>query len=231
MTEPVLKVLIIEDDARNAEIQRRFLERMPNIELVGIAHSLTDAQDLVDVFQPQLALLDVFLPDGNGLDILRRWRAENNSIDVILVTAAKEVETLRSALHAGVFEYILKPLVFERLEDAIERYRTHLSRLEGLKLVGQSDVDNLIAKPIITNEKERLPKGIDPITLEKVKQLMQSIPPSTAEAVGLEIGASRTTARRYLEYLVSTGNLRAEVSYGSVGRPERLYEWVDSPAT
>lgn len=224
MTNQTLKILIVEDDPQNAEIQRRFLERCQNIELIGIAHTLTDAQDLADVFQPHLVLLDVHLPDGNGLDILRQWRADNNRLDVILITAAKEVETVRSAMHAGVFEYILKPLVFERLEEAIERYRHHLLKLANLETVAQSDVDTIIAKPIKSSDKARLPKGIDALTLEKVHQLMLGAAPMTAEEVGAAIGASRTTARRYLEYLVSTDKLQAEVSYGSVGRPERRYQ-------
>jgi two-component system CitB family response regulator len=225
-TPTLLKVLIIEDDPKIAEIQQRFLDRIGGIELCGIAHTLTDAKDLVDVFQPHLVLLDVYLPDGNGLDILRQWRAGNEQLDVILITAAKEVDTLRSALHAGVFEYILKPLVFERLEEAIERYRTHFNKLNALGSLAQHELDTIIAKPINRKDsadKPRLPKGIDAITLEKVLALMENSEPLTAEEVGGRIGASRTTARRYLEYLVSTHELSAEVSYGSVGRPERRY--------
>ncbi|MEJ2044909.1 MAG: response regulator [Reinekea sp.] len=231
MTTQQLKVLIIEDDPRNAEIQRRFLERIDGVELVGIAHSLASAQDLIEVFAPQLMLLDVHLPDGNGLEVLRQWRAEHKTFDVILITAAKEVDTVRSALHAGVFEYILKPLVYERLEESIERYRRHLLTLANLDQVGQRDVDNIITKPINTVEKERIPKGIDSLTLEKVIQLMQGSAAATADEVGTQIGASRTTARRYLEYMVTTGQLRAEVSYGSVGRPERRYCWVTKTGT
>lgn len=226
-TPKMLKILIVEDDRKIAEIQKRFLERIANVELVGIAHTLTDARDLADVLQPQLVLLDVYLPDGHGLDVLREWRAAFQEIDVILITAAKEVDTLRSAMRVGVFEYILKPLVFERLDDAIHRYRAHLEKLENLAHIGQDDVDTLIAKPIATHQTQtpraRLPKGIDALTLEKIQQLMQGAPAQTAEEVGQHIGASRTTARRYLEYLVGEDLLAAEVRYGSVGRPERRY--------
>jgi two-component system CitB family response regulator len=222
-----LKVLIVEDDPKIAEIQQRFLARIDDVELVGIAHSLANAQDLVEVFNPQLALLDVQLPDGSGLDILRQWRASNETIDVILITAAKEVDTVRQAMHAGVFEYILKPLVFERLEEAIKRFQTHLQTLENIAEIEQSDVDSLIAKPLQSSSpidtKKRLPKGIDAITLENIQNLMLRSGSLTAEEVGQEIGASRTTARRYLEYLVSENQVKADVAYGSVGRPERRY--------
>jgi len=225
----ILKILIVEDDPKIAEIQQRFLQRINNIDLCGIAHTLQDAVDLVDVFEPDLILLDVYFPDGNGLELLRKWRAQNNNVDVILITAAKEVETLRTALHAGVFEYILKPLVFSRLEEAIERYRNHMAQLNSLQALDQPDLDKIIAKPrgeTAAQGRVRLPKGIDAITLEKIRELMRNKPPLTAEEVGGEIGASRTTARRYLEFLVSTDELIAEVTYGQVGRPERRYRTI-----
>ncbi|MDO7642631.1 response regulator [Reinekea forsetii] len=224
MAEP-LRIAIVEDDPQNAEIQRRFVQRIANTELCGIAHSVQEAQDLIDVFQPQLVLLDVHLPDGNGLELLRQWRMANQQVDIILITAAKDVETLRSALHAGVFEYILKPLAFDRLEDAIQRYSKHLTQLNQLQLVQQDQVDALMPINDVSSPSKatRPPKGIDALTLDKVRDTMQHTQHLNAEELGLEIGASRTTARRYLEYLVSTQEVVAEVSYGQVGRPERRY--------
>lgn len=221
-----IRLLIVEDDRKIAEIQRRFVERLENVELCGIAHTLADARDQIDVMTPDLILLDVYFPDGTGLELLRELRAEDSGSDVILITAAKEVETLRSALRGGVFDYILKPLVFERLQEAIHRYREHLERLSALHHVAQKEVDALLPRSASDNtqkEEERLPKGIDALTLDKIREVMVCGRQLSAEDVGSAIGASRTTARRYLEYLVGTGELSAEVTYGSVGRPERRY--------
>lgn len=223
----VIQLLIVEDDRKIAEIQRRFVERLDGVELAGMAHSLTDARDLVDVLRPDLLLLDVHFPDGNGLDLLRELRARNSATDVILITAAKEVNTLRSALRSGVFDYILKPLVFERLEEAVQRYRQHLDTLAGLQSVAQKEVDALLPRSqggdAGSEHAPRLPKGIDALTLDKIRSVVSSRGDWSAEVVGQQIGASRTTARRYLEYLVSTGELAAEVTYGTIGRPERRY--------
>lgn len=223
----VVQLLIVEDDRRIAEIQRRFVERLEGVELAGIAHSLTDARDLVDILQPELLLLDVHFPDGNGLDLLRELRARNSATDIILITAAREVETLRSALRSGVFDYILKPLVYERLEDAVQRYRQHLDTLAGLRSVAQKEVDALLPRShggdTASEHAPRLPKGIDALTLDKIRAVVSNKGDWSAEVVGQQIGASRTTARRYLEYLVSTGELTAEVNYGTIGRPERRY--------
>ncbi len=221
-----IRLLIVEDDRKIAEIQRRFVERLENVELCGIAHTLADARDQIEVMAPDLILLDVYFPDGSGLDLLRELRAADSGSDVILITAAKEVETLRSALRGGVFDYILKPLVFERLQEAVSRYREHLERLSALHHVAQKEVDALLprnASDNATTGDRRLPKGIDALTLDKIREVMASGSPFSAEDVGAAIGASRTTARRYLEYLVGAGELSAEVAYGSVGRPERRY--------
>lgn len=221
-----IRLLIIEDDRKIAEIQRRFVERLEQVELCGIAHTLADARDQIDVLAPDLILLDVYFPDGNGLELLRELRAADSGSDVILITAAKEVETLRSALRGGVFDYILKPLVFERLQEAVDRYREHLERLSGLHQIAQKEVDALLPRSSADDTHtadERLPKGIDALTLDKIREVMAGGGHHSAEEVGNAIGASRTTARRYLEYLVGSGEMSAEVTYGSVGRPERRY--------
>ena len=225
-----IRVVIAEDDPQIAEIQQRFLQRIEGYELVGIAHGLPEAQDLVEVLKPDLLLLDVQFPTGTGLDLLRTLRASNLSTDVILVTAAQEVNTLREALHGGVFDYILKPLVFERLQASLQKYSAHLERLHTLDSLAQQDVDSLmrgerdIPQPAKEEPTTRLPKGIDALTLDKVYTVFTDSNQSlNAEEVGEQIGASRTTARRYLEYLTSTQKLQAEVSYGTVGRPERRY--------
>lgn len=222
-----IRVVIAEDDVQIAEIQKRFLERIEGFELVGIAHGLDEARDLVDVLKPELLLLDVHFPTGTGLELLRHIRAEDSSTDVILITAARETETLRAALRGGIFDYILKPLVFERLKDALTSYATHLEKLRAMETLAQVDVDQLLprnSQAAPTPVTQHLPKGIDALTLNKVIEVVRDTSePLNAEDMGKHINASRTTARRYLEYLVSRGDLTAEVSYGSVGRPERRY--------
>ncbi|GGB82326.1 transcriptional regulatory protein [Marinobacterium zhoushanense] len=225
-----LGIVIAEDDPQIAEIQRRFVERTPGFEIRGIAHTTRDARELIEVLRPDLVLLDIQFPDGSGLELLRELRAARQPTDVILITAAKEVDSLTEALRCGVFDYILKPLVYERLEQALQNYRAHLERLHQLQSLSQQSVDGLLPRsntgtlssPGATAA--RLPKGIDTLTLDKVRSVMQATADSfSAEQVGEKIGSSRTTARRYLEYLVSEQELEADINYGSIGRPERRY--------
>ena len=224
----LIRTIIAEDDPRIAEIQHRFLEKLDDFEAIGLAHNLEDCREMIDILEPDLVLLDIHFPDGNGLEFLKSLRDENRNIDVILVTAARDVESVKSAMHGGVFDYIVKPLEFSRMRDSLSRYRDHIERLNALDTVEQSDIDGLLpraksatsAKPAVNV----LPKGIDALTLNKVRELFQSVSESQgAELVGQNIGISRTTARRYLEYLVSTDELVVDVTYGGVGRPERHY--------
>lgn len=225
----MIRLVIAEDDTQIAEIQRRFVERIDGFETVGVAHTTTDAKDLIEVLQPDLLILDIHFPGGNGLELLRELRAGNSGTDVVLVTAAREVDVLTSALRCGVFDYIVKPLVFERLSETLENFRQHRARIQSLEALSQRDVDSLLPRfspSVVGVEPRRLPKGIDALTLEKVRQVLCEYSGSdgmNAETVGERIGVSRTTARRYLEHMVSGQELFADVSYGTVGRPERRY--------
>lgn len=223
-----IRVVIAEDDPQIAEIQQRFLSRIEGFELVGIAHGIAETKDLVEVLKPDLLLLDVYFPDGTGLDLLRQLRSQHSTTDVILITAAKDIDTLREAMHGGVFYFLIKPLVFERLQEALQRYQEHVSQLQDMDQLAQTDIDKLFNSNASSNTdtaKERLPKGVDQLTLGKIREAFLAAPKQafSAEDMGEIIGASRTTARRYLEYLTSTKEASAEVSYGSVGRPERRY--------
>ena len=223
-----IRVVIAEDDPQIAEIQQRFLHRIEGFELVGIAHGIVETKDLVEVLQPDLLLLDVHFPDGTGLDLLRDLRTQRNTPDVILITASKDVATLREAMHGGAFYFLIKPLTFERLQEALLGYQKHLNKLTQMGQLAQTDVDKLFntAADGPSKIEARLPKGVDGITLDKARKSLTQNPNKhfSAEDMGEIIGASRTTARRYLEYLTSTSEANAEVSYGSVGRPERRYK-------
>lgn len=226
-TKPApIRVLIVEDDLRICDLHRRFVENTEGFEVVGIAMSIAEAEEMTAVLAPDLVLLDLFFPEGNGLDLLRRLRAGAVPADVILITAAREMTSLKEALRGGVFDYIIKPVILARFQASLGRYREyHASMREGGAL-DQKDIDHLLHPKLGQQvDTPQMPKGIDPLTLRKIRQVF---PPSTrddfsAEEVAERVGISRSTARRYLEFLVSDGFLSADLLYGTVGRPERRY--------
>ena len=230
MAHRAIEVLIVEDDLRIAEIQKLFIEKLEGFQTIGIASSYDEAKSFIEIMQPDLLLLDMYFPDMNGLDILKEIKQQSKQMDVIMITAAKEIEKVQEAIKIGIFDYIIKPVAFERFKQSLRRYQEYhikLSELEkGNFPVTQQQVDKLLRKEM--NEKEReqtlLPKGIDRMTLEKVMVVLgKSSPGLTAEIVAKEIGVSRTTARRYLEHLMSEEKIDADLTYGTVGRPERVY--------
>ncbi|MDH5355922.1 MAG: response regulator [Gammaproteobacteria bacterium] len=223
-----IRTIIVEDDPRIAEIQKRFLEKLSDFEVVGLAHNLEDCREMIEILMPDLMLLDIHFPDGSGLDLLKSMREEKHNIEVILVTAAKDVDSLRNAMRGGVFDYIVKPLEFSRLRDSLLKFQEYFTQLKTLDTLEQSDIDGLMPRSIKSEQSDhsgsQLPKGIDSLTLGKIREIFQASSDSLgAELVGQTIGVSRTTARRYLEYLVGTEELEVDVTYGGVGRPERHY--------
>ena len=221
-----IRTLIVEDDLRIAELHRRFTEKVGGFEVVGIATSLSEAEEMVSVLEPELILLDLYFPEGNGLELLQRLRGSGSQVDVILITAARELASLQAALRGGVFDYIIKPVLFPRFQDALGKFFDYRQRMASGGVLEQKDVDRLL-HPAGSAEAERqlLPKGIDPLTLKKVRAIFASPVADglCAEDVGEQLGVSRSTARRYLEYLVTEDVLRADLIYGTVGRPERRY--------
>lgn len=223
-----IRTLIIEDDIKISKIHQYYVEKNPAYEVIGIANSLADGLEMAKTLEPDLILLDVFFPEGSGIDLLYTIRGEQPMIDVILITAAKEAVTLKSALRGGAFDYIVKPVVFDRFNETLESYITYKKKLDTLDTLEQDQIDSLMN--IRTHQQEEaaptdLPKGIDPLTLKKVRAifLQNDADGLSAERVGTMLGINRTTARRYLEFLVSEGVITADQIYGSVGRPERLY--------
>ena len=221
-----LSVVIAEDDPKISEIQSRFIEKIEGIDVVGIGNTIEESEQIIDIFQPDLVLLDYFFPDGNGVDLLWKIRRNYKNTDVIFITAAKEVTVLQDAIRGGVFDYILKPMTFSRFQSTLGKFLDHRNKLREMTRLDQSGVDQIIHPAQDSAQTDvRMPKSIDPLTLEKVEDEVSKLNDDgvNAEAMGAQVGISRTTARRYLEFLVSKGTVKPSLVYGSVGRPERLY--------
>jgi response regulator of citrate/malate metabolism len=215
-----------------ASIHRSYVERVPGFEVVGEAHTGRRALEAVRELRPDLLLLDIYLPDMSGLDVLRTLREPGQPhVDVIAVTAAKDVATLRTAIHGGVIHYLVKPFFFDTLRERLEGYAALHGRLERLREPDQHDIDHVFSL-LRSHGRHGLPKGISAPTLETVVEALQR---SEGEVTAVELaestGISRGTARRYLEYLALTGAVELSLRYGSTGRPEHKYRWADRVTT
>jgi len=224
----MIKIVITEDDFRIADIHEELLRSVDGVEVVGKALNGEQTLSLIKEHHPDLLLLDIYLPDYLGTDLIREVRNIYSDIDIIIVTAAKETKFLESSLRQGVVNYLIKPVTLESFKKAINDYKEQKMVLSKTDSVDQELIDTLFHSTKNKQPKNaELPKGIDPITLTKITTALKNKNKSwSAEEMGKEIGSSRTTARRYLEYLVSVNEIQVEQEYGIIGRPERRYRFI-----
>ncbi|PWW29016.1 response regulator of citrate/malate metabolism [Cytobacillus oceanisediminis] len=219
-----MKIAIAEDDFRVASIHEQFLEKIDGVEVAGKALNASEALALLEDKEIDVLLLDNYLPDRSGVSILPELRSKFPMLDVILITASTERKVVEPAIRNGVLDYIVKPVDFNRFKAALEKVMNRRELLESDDEFNQSVIDQVLSGRTSGANPVSLPKGIDPLTLTKVQETMESLNNGiNAEDLSEHLGASRTTARRYLEYLISTGKAKAELEYGIVGRPERKY--------
>ena len=220
-----IRTLIVDDDYRVAEVHRGFIERVPSFDVVGIAHTAAEALEMARSERPDLVLLDVYLPDRSGLDVLRELRATGDPpVDVIAITAANDVETLRSALQGGVIHYLVKPFQFNAFREKLESYAALRSRLGGAREVDQREIDELYALLRTRADAPELPKGLSPATLALVaRTVREAAGDMSALEVAQATGMSRVTSRRYLEHLARSGLIEVTIRYGATGRPEHRF--------
>ncbi|ORB29173.1 response regulator [Mycolicibacterium parafortuitum] len=214
-------VLVVDDDFMVAEIHRRFVDRVAGFRAVGVAHTGAAALTATRELRPQLLLLDVYLPDMTGLDVLQRLRAGGDRVDVIMITAARELDTVRGALDGGAADYLIKPFEFPQLESKLEAYSSRADALQSAHGVDQHLVDTLFGGPSAAPAKV-LPKGLGAETGELVLAAVRDAGEVSAAECADLVGISRVSARRYLEHYLSVGALELRLQYG-VGRPERRY--------
>lgn len=224
---PDIETLVVEDDPRIADAHAQFVARVPGFTVAGVVHSGGQVPEFLDRRPVDLILLDFYLPDMTGLDVCRGLRARGDFTDVIAVTSARDVEIVRSVVAHGVVQYLLKPFTFAAFRDKLERYADYRRQLvfHG-ESTAQQDVDRAFAA-LRGSVGGPLPKGMSNETLEAVVDHLRQVAPDglSASRVGELIGASRVTARRYLEHLAEQGLVERAPRYGGQGRPEHLYHW------
>lgn len=213
-------VLLVEDDPWVSQVNRGMVEAVADFVVVGEAQTAQQGQALAQALKPDLLLMDVYLPDGTGLDLIRALRSQNLDFEAIMITAANDAHTVQRALYDGVLDFLIKPFQQARLNQALERYLQR--RSVGLEeSFTQKKLDRLLG----VHNPERLPKGIDAATLGQIQHILRTVGHAlSADEVGDRVGVSRVTAWRYLEYLQQTGFAAVEMEYGSVGRPIKRYK-------
>ena len=230
-----MRVLIVEDDPMVMRLNVDYLARLEGVELVGQCESVPAALEVLEREAVDLLLLDVYLRNRSGLEVLRHLRAQDRNTDAVLITAASEIETVRAAQRLGARDYLVKPFSFERFRDAVEacrRARDALSRLPDQ--LGQGDIDRLFSQAPATDLRRPgdLPKGLTPASLAQVAQAILALDEDsfTSETLLPATGMSRVSVRKYLKHLSYAQLLEESFHYGQIGRPSFRYRCLDRAA-
>lgn len=213
---------MVDDDFMVAKLHSRYVSAVDGFSVVGVAHSGGEALRLADRLRPDLVLLDIYLPDMDGISVLRELRGSGLAVDALFITAARDAGMIRSALRAGALHYLIKPFNQSALQEQLRHAASLRTRLDELDEARQEDVDQIFGtRPPGSRE---LPKGLAAHTAELVDGILRAHPEGLSATECAEAGSlSRVSARRYLEYFAETGRAEITLKYGGTGRPERRY--------
>ena len=236
----LIRTVVIDDDREVAGIHTGFLLAHGGFEIVGVAYTGTDGLDLITRLKPDLVLLDIHLPGISGIDVLRAARnLPGDPVDIIAITAARELDTVRAAMAGGVMHYLVKPFTSTVLLERLDQYVQHRQVLQehaavAASMLDQARIDRMLqpgtalppagaAGPVALS----LSKGLSEVTLDAVvTTLKRAAVGISASDVAGSLGLARVSARRYLEFLVTTERAGITQKYGRAGRPEKLYHWT-----
>ncbi|HEY3687551.1 MAG TPA: response regulator [Streptosporangiaceae bacterium] len=218
----MIRVLVVEDDFRVARMHVEFAAQVGGFRVVGTAGTAAEAREVLAGQDVDLLLLDTYLPGESGLELLA-----SVDVDAIMLTAASDAATVRTALARGALNYLVKPFTVEQLADRLAAYARYRLVLDAPdRRLGQDEIDRAVR---LRHEGDRpaLPKGRSPVTAELISDALRtSEAPRSAADIAAELGVSRATAQRYLAGLAQAGTARMTLRYGTTGRPEHLYHWT-----
>jgi CitB family two-component system response regulator MalR len=224
----MIRVLIVEDDPMVAELNRRYLARVEDFELVAVAKTGDEALILLEKQQIDLVLLDIFMPGLNGLELLVKIRNGGLNMDVILLTAARDSGSINKALQYGAVDYLIKPFEFERFSEALLKYKNRRKFISAQDNLDQGEIDRqVLFRERPAEQEDDLPKGLDRHTLKRIWDCITESRGRqfTTEELARQAGISRVSMRKYLDFLEKAGFLSLELAYGSVGRPVYKYKY------
>lgn len=222
------KVLIVEDDPMVAMINEQYIGRNKKFCVVGKCKDGKSALDFLEDNSVDLLILDVFMPYVDGFETLRQIRKKQISVDVIMVTAANDRESLEEALHLGIVDYLVKPFTFDRFCMALDKFIAQTNALKDLGTLSQKSIDFIIDNARKKSD-EIHPKGIQEKTLHVIMEHLKENKEIwlTGDAIAEKVGLTGVTVRRYMNYLAESGKVTGEMNYETGGRPCMLYRIVE----
>ena len=224
----MIKTMIVEDDPMVRQINSKFLNKVDGFILEKAVANLSEAKDFLSSNPVDLILLDVFLPNENGIDLLKWLRKNEISSDVILITADKSIDRVKDAFRYGVVDYLIKPFSFERFKESLTQFKGRYYEFKKNDEIEQEELDKLIASSNASHNEDDYAKGLNKYTYRSIWEEIEksSYDDFTAEGLAEKLGIARVTVRRYLDYMEKENKVEKLVEYGKVGRPQHKYHRI-----
>lgn len=146
-----MRIMIVDDHQVTREGLCSLVEKSPSLNLVAQAGNGRSALKKIDRFRPHIVVMDLAMPDMNGIEATRRMRRDYPEVKILALSMHKDKEYVRQALEAGASGYVTKDCAFEELVtalQAIESERKYLS-----PQVADVVVDEYLHQPHVVNEK------------------------------------------------------------------------------
>ncbi|HLS09250.1 response regulator [Lentibacillus sp.] len=219
-----ITVLLIEDDPMVQEVNRQMIGKVEGFQVIAAAGNGSEGLKIAEQQNPDLVVLDIFMPELDGIQTLYQLRSDGMNIDILVISAADDTDTIKKALQYGAIDYIIKPFKFDRLVQALNKYKAFVRQFSRSTKTEQQELDSLISQKTEKQHDVYLPKGLNQQTLRQVKgYLAGQTSPVSADEAASHIGIARVTARRYLDYMVKVEQAEIHLQYGEVGRPINRY--------
>ena len=229
----MIRTMIVEDDPMVRQINSKFLAKIKGFSLEKSASNLSEAREFLEKDTVDLILLDVFLPNENGIDFLKWLRKNEIESDVILITADKSIERIKDAFRYGGVDYLIKPFTFERFQESLDAFKERLNSYNNNETIEQSDLDKLILsnknkESNCEDSKFSLEKGFNKYTYKSIENELNNSTEEyfTTEELSEKLGIAKVTVRKYLDYMSEHGQLEKIIEYGKVGRPLYKYKLI-----
>ncbi len=220
---------MVEDEEEIAHFHSLFLKKVEGFTLVAQARTFEEGLQQVKEQKPDLLLLDVYIGDRNGLDILKQVRLEERNVDVILITSANDAYTVQTGYRFGVIDYLVKPFTFARFKEALDRYRFMKQETEQPSFA-QQEIDNFLQRNETNQvvEKVHMPKGITEVTATRILEALDDTKWQTAAELEERTTISHVSLRKYLRYFLEQGFIEKDLVYLTHGRPYNRYRMLEA---
>lgn len=220
------KAIIVDDDPMVADIDRQYLEAHSGITIVGVFGNGRAALEYVREYPTDLAIVDYYMPVASGREFVQTCSEEGLHLDVIMITANNEPKEIAALMRLGVIDYLVKPFTRDRFSQAIQRFLARRAVLHSEEGLSQKDIDRLWSgtPPTVVTQK-LLDKGLQQKTLELILDFLgkHKCEYLSNEEISKEVGLSKMTVRRYMNYLLEVGEITCEIDYATGGRPSMRY--------